>query len=337
MDEASSRFVDQLVLGKLLGEKLGKVRHQPRQPIGELPTDAYLELEQPPTQPEVMVDPKTDSFSIRSTINSPHRENDWYRVLGYPIRNARGAILLVHGLYEENRDIYGFLISELHRFGYSVYLTTLPYHYERRPQCSKFSGEYFFSADLGRTRDAFVQASAEVRQCYLWLRDLTGLATYVVGFSMGATVSLSVAAKTDILRGLCLINPAAGLSEVLWDSPLCETIRRDLLESGHDQAMVRRALSSFDPCLLAPIATPRKRIQLIYADYDLITLPKQYDALATRWELRNVQRCRAGHLNTLRVPRLGDDIARFFQGLDHVCDKSEETRSENTRPEEAKS
>ncbi|HMA93579.1 MAG TPA: hypothetical protein VKP30_12880 [Polyangiaceae bacterium] len=327
MDEASSRFVDQLVLGRLLGEKLSKVRHRPQQAMGELLVDAYGELEQAPAPPEVAVDPQTEGFSIRSPLNSPYQENAWYRVIAYPTKNARGAILLVHGLYEENRDIYAFLVSELHRFGYSVYLTTLPYHYERKPRSSLFSGEYFFSADLGRTRSALVQAGVEVRQCYLWLQNLTGLTTFVVGFSMGATVTLSVAAKTNILRGLCLINPAAGLSEVIWTSPLCQTIRRDLFESGHDEAEVLRVLSSFDPCLLRPIATPQARIQLIYADYDLITLPRQYAALAQSWQLRNVLTCKAGHLNTLRVPRLAEDIAKFFRRLEQPQSLLEDTLS----------
>jgi pimeloyl-ACP methyl ester carboxylesterase len=229
--------------------------------------------------------------------------------------NPKGTVLLVHGLFEDNRNIYGYLIGELNKHGYSVHFTTLPYHYERTPPSSAFSGEYFFSADLGRTKGAFCRACAEVYHAYQWLAASSSGPTFVVGFSMGAAVSLAVAALSHVFRGLFVINPAASLTDVMWTSPLCQTLKRDLIDAGHRQRDIEEVLASFDPCFFTHPAMDLARIQMSYALYDQVTSVDQYETLVKRWNLSNVRSYKAGHLNTLRVPRLAEDIATFFNGL----------------------
>ncbi|MGC4068736.1 MAG: hypothetical protein QM784_29625 [Polyangiaceae bacterium] len=141
------------------------------------------------------------------------------------------------------------------------------------------------------------------------------LPCYVAGFSMGGTVALIVAGLTKTLAGLCIINPAANLSEVMWTSPLCETIRRDLGEAGCDEGRVRRVLTSFDPFHIELPAMDRRKILMIYGKYDEITSTGQYESLVRRWALKEVRRYNSGHLNALRVPRLAEDMVRFFDTL----------------------
>ncbi len=312
MDEASSRFVDQLALERLLADKLSKVSHRPQDSL-----DRLLALGVPKPQIsdgpiEVRPGPDPSTVSIRTVGESQYAENEWYRIVARPVPEPKGAILLVHGLFESNRGLYDFLIGELGRLGYSVYQTTLPFHYERMPKTSVFSGEYFFSADLGRTRDCYFQACRELMETVGWLESEIDVPVYVVGFSMGATVALGAAAASDRLRGVCLVNPAAGLSRVFWTSPLCQTIRADLVAAGFCENDVTRFVSSFDPFAAERVTMDRQRILMIYALFDQVTRPEQYEALIARWQLPEVRRYRAGHLNTLRVPRLAADITRFF-------------------------
>jgi pimeloyl-ACP methyl ester carboxylesterase len=312
MDEASSRFVDHLVTQKLVSEKLSKVRHQPTLPLPALSSEPEADTIDGATQViehEVLAD---NRYRLKSAIECLHEEDRWIFLVGHPVGSPRGVILLVHGLFEDNRDIYGFLVGELNRLGYSVYLTTLPFHYERRPNTSAFSGEFFFSADLGRTRNAFRRATLEIGQAYRWLKQRHSLPTYVVGFSMGGAVSLSAASKFAQLDGICLVNPATVLSEIIWTSPLCTTIKSDLFAAGLSPLEVDPFLDTFDPTLLPECSVSKERTLLICGLFDQVTQPHHYDRLVNHFKLPHVLRYKAGHLNVLRVPRLADDIARFF-------------------------
>ena len=70
MDEASSRFVDQLVLEKLLSEKLGKVRHAPRVDLESLVASGFETLPQGFPPDELPSNPETAAGAALSTANS---------------------------------------------------------------------------------------------------------------------------------------------------------------------------------------------------------------------------------------------------------------------------
>jgi pimeloyl-ACP methyl ester carboxylesterase len=312
VDEASSKFVDQLVLQRLLTEKLERVKHAPRAPLEALALEPFL------TTPAVMDGGSLNErrygelIGLESPVWSDYPENRTVFISVHRASQPRGNLLLIHGLYEDNRNIYGFLVGELNRLGYSVFVMTLPFHYERTPAASRFSGEFFFSADVGRTKAAFRQAALDVQHCHSWLTARESLPTYVMGFSMGGTVALTVAGVTDTFAGLCIVNPAANLAEVMWTSPLCESIRRDLRDAGCDEGGIRRVLESFDPFHVATPCLDRHKIVMMYGKFDQITSTGQYESLVRRWKLPNVRQYNSGHLNALRVPRLAEDVVRFF-------------------------
>ncbi|HYD41003.1 MAG TPA: alpha/beta fold hydrolase, partial [Anaeromyxobacter sp.] len=249
----------------------------------------------------------------------PRPVSDRVQLLSYPAERPRGTVLFAHGLYESQREIYGFLFSGLRRHGYSVELYTLPYHYERKPAESLFSGEYFFSADLVRTRLAFLQAADELRGCLRSLRRDRGHPVYLGGFSMGGAIALLVAASLQALEGACAINPPANFPALIWTSPLCSTIRADLERAGADQGDVATWLRDIDPLHVRGEGGDRGRVLMVQALYDLVTAQDQYDELASAWQFQHRAVYPAGHLNTLRVPRLADDVARFFDGLSGVA------------------
>lgn len=285
MDEASSRFVDRIAVEKLLQDKLCKVHHC--QPI---------------------------SVPVPDATASPDQE-PWRYLRCYPSAEPRATILFAHGLFEDQRDLYRFLFSGLNRRGYTVELYCLPYHYERKPAGSLFSGEYFFSANLSRTRRALLQAGRELRICHDRLAKQSDRAVFLAGFSMGATIALQAALGLDRIAGVCLLNPPAGLADLIWTSPLCRTIRADLEVAKIEHAALATYFQDIDPLLIehgSHGSLDKGRLLMIQATYDLVTSQEQYEALAVGWQLPNRLKYNAGHLNTLRVPRLADDMASFF-------------------------
>jgi len=61
----------------------------------------------------------------------------------------------------------------------------LPFHFNRKPAESFFSGEYFISADLLRARNAFIQSIYDIEASRNLIGNINTLPCLLVGFSMG--------------------------------------------------------------------------------------------------------------------------------------------------------
>lgn len=312
MDEASSRFVDQLVQGKLLDEKLRRVHHFPEGGLAADPPDLFHDFEAHRAQPLPATTETDGGYRFQSPVASGHPENDVCEISVLPAPDARACLVFQHGLFEDNRAIYDFLFKGLRERGFEVHLSTLPYHYQRKPAASLFGGEYFWSAHYRRTRSAFRQAVYELDLAQRLARARTGLPTYVAGFSMGGCVALLLASLRADLPAVAAINPATTLSGIVWDSPLCSTIKADYQAAGYSVADLQAAFASFEPVGASAIALPLERLLLVYSLYDQVTSLGQYRTLAGAWKLPRTLELKAGHLNTLRVPRLAADLAQFF-------------------------
>lgn len=319
MDEASSKYLDNIVMSKLLEEKLEKVSHKPQMKASEL--DEFLFSDFDTLKQEACVESKADSLDLEmsSPVDSLHSENQTFTIKQFPADKSSASIVLVHGLYEDNRDIYSFLIKGLNARGYDIYLMTLPYHFERTPSASEFSGEYFWSADISRTRSAYKQAVYELYQFHRYLKNSSDLPVYLSGFSMGAAVSLTLSTLFPEITALFAINPPAGLTDIVWDSTLCRTIKRDFLSHGYDEDDLKTAFSSMEPKSLHHSGVNVESICLAYAVYDQITELYQYQNIKKSWNLIHTIEYKAGHLNTLRVPRLAQDMDSFFKSRTIAC------------------
>jgi pimeloyl-ACP methyl ester carboxylesterase len=314
MDEGSSRFVDRLVMGKLLAEKLEKVHHQPAE-SDRTPAPLFDDFVDFPPVGEMLPQSDTRWLFMRSPVPCVHPENRVVPVTLHHAPKSCGTILFAHGLFEDNRDIHQFLIGGLNRRGYSVKLLTLPFHYERVPAESRFSGEYFWSANTRRSLQAVKQAVYELYQLYNWSIQQDASPVFVLGFSMGARIALLLSTLFPGIAGLFVVNPAAALPDIVWDSPLCRTVKEDYLAAGYDRRQLRRAYACLEPELGRSPSMDPNRVCLAYALYDEITDQAHYHRLAHDWGLKHVLEYKSGHLNTLRVPRLAEDIAQFFRRL----------------------
>jgi pimeloyl-ACP methyl ester carboxylesterase len=312
MNEASSKYVDQIAVEKLINEKLRVVSHAPHgRAVDPAPFSDFNLL--PPLPAKVTASNVRTRRSLDvelefdSPVRSPYPENNRVRCRVRRAAAPRASIVLVHGLFEENLEIYDFFISMLGEQGCDVYLLILPYHYHRKPVESAFSGEYFWSADLARSAQAFKQAVYDLRQLVGHVAATSPLPLRVAGFSMGAGVALALAARMEFAF-VFAINPVCNMSELVWESALFSTIRRDLEAAGLGLADARAAYAPFEPLAVRAPATPAGRIAVARSIWDQINDPANYEKLIDTWGIRRVYDYRAGHLNILRVPRLASDI-----------------------------
>jgi hypothetical protein len=314
MNEASSKYVDQIATERLLREKLERVHHSPR-PRGRF-VEVGWDLNAVPRQPgQVRVARRGQEIevSFASAVRTLSQENNQVRCLWFPTDGSSGDVVFVHGLYEDNLEIYGYLVSMLNKLGLNVYLLVLPYHYDRKPPESLFSGEMFLSADIDQSVLAYKQAVYDLYQLIGYVRSKAGRPVWVAGFSMGGGVVLSLAAMTA-LDGAFVINPVCNLSKLIWESTLFSTIRSDLEASGitFEELKVRYCFQ--EPLEVSSIRTDVNKIAVARGLYDQINDPSNYELLAARWEFK-VLTYKAGHLNILRVPRLAADAHRFLEGV----------------------
>lgn len=315
MNEASSKFVDRIAVQKLVEEKLSLVNHSPNDDKRPLPDDFYRDfskVNEIGKNCKVIGSGENTQILFESSIESNYEENNLVATNCHLVENAKGTVIFVHGLYDDNALLYHPLINELNKQHLNVYSLTLPFHFTRKPEKSVFGGEYFFSANIYRTYLAIKQAVYDLYQLYNFLKQETKHKVSIIGFSMGGGVAMNLAALVPDLDELILVNSLCRFSDIIWDTDLCQTIKGDFAREGFDETKIRNFYQNVDPVILAKSSIDRDRILFIQGLYDQINKPEFYQELQEAWCFTNRLEYKAAHLNIFRVPRLSMDIADFY-------------------------
>lgn len=313
MEEASSKYVDFIATQKLLEEKLKRVHHH----TPEDSASVIADFEDASLLPLVNLPVVTRTRNARtencfpSFVVSGYRENDTALCKSFQVDDARGDVIFLHGLYEDNLQIYQFLITLLHEQRLNVHVMILPFHYERKPSESAFSGEFFWSGHTLRSALAFKQAVYDLVQFNFYLKTQRQHAIGIVGFSMGGGVGLTASTLFPIDL-VFAINPVCNFPDLVWHRPLFATVKNDLEIQGLAIRDIERHYRAFDPLSRSIGQTPLHRIAVALGEYDQINDPRNYTLLMDGWQLQNRFLYKAGHLNILRVPKLAGDIAEFY-------------------------
>ncbi len=317
MNEASSKYVDQIAVEKLLTEKLNKVHHYPLN--NALQTDYDLDSLDKINYHNINIKLSNDYedkkiYRFSSVITTGYKENDEVKIFQFPAKSEKllGNLIFVHGLYEDNLSIYNIFISLLNKSGINVYLFILPFHYNRKPKESLFSGEYFWSGNIDRSILAFTQSLFDISIFYRSLKHEYNLITLLAGFSMGGGISLSLASYLK-LDGLFVINPVSNITSLIWNSKLFSSIKKDFETVGLDFNNVKSKFKKFEPLDINDIETPEEKVSIGYSLYDQVNDIENYQLLINRWNMKNIHKYKAGHLNILRVPKIANDIIKIFQ------------------------
>ncbi|NLL07051.1 MAG: alpha/beta hydrolase [Clostridiaceae bacterium] len=317
MNEASSKFVDNLAMDKLLKEKLKKVNHSPKHSMFVPAEGLFSNIN------NILNVARVNYYSDNSNhrcieipsfeITTHYSENNTIHIYNYPSVNAERNLLFVHGLFDDNILNYEYLFKLLNGLNINVYFMTMPYHFNRKPKSSLFSGEFFLSADIFRTQSAFKQAVLDIDASLQFIRNENSFPNILAGFSMGGCVALRhyLLSKQEIPT--FLINPVTDFCEVLWDSPLFVTIGKDLINSGYDVEKCKKFFVEMDPSNFLDDSFKSEKIAMVYSKYDQVINEKKYKKFINKTGIRNTYAYHSGHLNVLRVPKLAKDITEFIE------------------------
>lgn len=313
LNEASSKYVDQIATQRLINDKLKLVHHEPDHSMSSVDT-SFGDFNNLILQPHGVVEAQKKKYteiSFPSPIQTRYEENKRVKGRCFCAKESTGEIVFVHGLYEDNMEIYKFFISMLNEQEMNVHLMVLPYHYERTPKESAFSGEYFWSADVYRSALAFKQAVYDLCQFYTYIKNKSGRSVWIVGFSMGGGIGLSLVSLIPI-DGIFVINPVCNITELMWHSTLFSTIKDDLEANGLTFDYIKNMYSLYEPLNIKDIKISKDKVVMAKGLYDQINDPRNYELFHQKWGLKNEVSYKAGHLNILRVPKLAADITNFY-------------------------
>ncbi|HPD00490.1 MAG TPA: alpha/beta hydrolase [Acetivibrio sp.] len=320
MNEACSKFVDELAIKRILSEKLQKVTHRSKPCAFHGLWKTFDGLE----------GCKLDFSHVKIVDNGEHAEhfefesfekkqnyieNNTVYLYYHPSKNALGNILFLHGLFDDKMLNYAFLIRMLNELGLNVYFMVLPYHYVRKPKSSAFSGEFFVSADLERSHNAFKQSVFDVEASLQLIKHYSRLPCLLVGYSMGGCIAFRYHILRGKPEGTFIINPVTDLLSLIWENPLMATIKRDLEICGYDKNNVYFVFKELDPCENLNSDFSTGNIGVVYSVYDQIIGEEKNRIFIERVAkagLQNILEYHSGHLNILRVPKLSKDIFDFF-------------------------
>lgn len=229
-------------------------------------------------------------------------------------------MLLIHG-YAVSSSLYEDHHARLlHRRGVHTARLDLPFHMRRRAVGTN-SGDGFFSADLGRTRDTLRAAVEDAAAVVAWARREVTPRVAVVGFSLGGLVTSLLAATTELEAAMPVI-PAADLPEIFLERAPRRSRRRLGLVDGSgglwgDDTLAARTLleASLAPVVprnLVPATAP-DRITIIAARHDQVVGGDSARRLADAWGTE----CWAydrGHITIMTAPgltrRMHDQLVR---------------------------
>ncbi|WP_226567811.1 alpha/beta hydrolase [Bacillus stratosphericus] len=260
---------------------------------------------------------ESGTFSFNSSIRSGDDKND--KVTGEVFLRKdskhKPNVIFVHGWrmdsYDRIKKIYHDRIIK--NYDWNMYYYTLPYHFDREPQASTYSGERMISANINRTVQSSQQAIVELRGLIKWIKEIKGGEIIVIGISLGGWLTnllATVEKEVDIVVSAFYAN---NIAHSIWNTLPGKYIRRDLEEHGTTYEELNKAWDIMNPSK-AELLVDKENVLLISGKYDMYIDINDADILWNSWgkPKRHIYSC--GHSGiVLSRKRIAADTLQFIE------------------------
>lgn len=229
-------------------------------------------------------------------------------------KDANINIILIHGWRASklNRLEYVFLDRFIEK-RYNMYRYILPFHMDRCPDTSLYSGEYFFSANVNRTLKSVQQSVSDIRALIRYIKEKRDGKIIIIGLSLGGLIANLLCQVEENIDMLISLFYANDLSFTAFETTAGKFIKEDFIKNNFDMNKLRECWSIINPSLTKPLIA-RDKILLVSGIYDKYVLKEDTDQLWIQWgkPTRYIYRC--GHSGiVLYKNRIKDDILKFIQ------------------------
>ncbi|MCF7619302.1 alpha/beta hydrolase family protein [Bacillus sonorensis] len=257
------------------------------------------------------------TFSYESLIPSGDLVNDTLK--GQVFFNKtdidKPNVIFVHGWrmdsYDRIKKIFHHRIMK--DLGWNMYYFSLPYHFEREPEHSRYSGELMISANIDRTVESTRQAIVDLRALIHWIKANKTGPVILVGVSLGGWIANLIATLESQIDVVASIFYANRLSYSIWNTIPGKFIREELEQHGVTYEDLIRYWEITDPSQAVPKVN-KDHILLISAKYDQYIDIKDADSLWESWGKPERYLYNCGHAGiVLCRKKLALDTLSFIQ------------------------
>ncbi|MGG3641475.1 alpha/beta hydrolase family protein [Bacillus gobiensis] len=229
---------------------------------------------------------KVGTFSYESLIPSGDLVNDTLKGELFLNKNDvdKPNIIFVHGWRMDSYDrikkiFHNRIMNDL---GWNMYYFPLPYHCEREPENSLYSGELMISANIDRTVESARQAIVDLRSLIYWIKANKKGPVILVGISLGGWITNLIATLESQIDVVVSIFYANRISYSIWNTVPGKFIREELEQHGVKYEDLIRYWQITDPSQAVP-KIKKDNILLISAKHDQYIHLEDADYLWESW------------------------------------------------------
>ncbi len=339
---ASSILHPDLVIGAL-SEVLQRVAHPVSNTLADVATYAGRSMEElfpaPQVLPEVSVTGRWRLPGLRSediVFRSLHvplepkfrrrylqHYRETHRVYARRIRPAaarrRPRLLYLHGYMQPETYVeeLAVLTSMALRLNVEVIQLQPPYHGRRAPRASRFSGEFYWTADLVRSVEALRQTLLDARTLLQWLLAEDGRPVGVTGLSLGGALTLMLTCLDGRFAFSIPLIAHMDLAALVADAPVLATMRRDLRSFGWGTKEFGAFVNSLGWYDLRP-QLPADRIFIFAASDDRFFDPRLVRQLWRRWGKPAIRWYPTSHMGF--ISHLAEAVDAMREFIDRLAD-----------------
>jgi len=216
------------------------------------------------------------------------RYRETHRVYARRIRPAaarrRPRLLYLHGYMQPETHIeeFALLAGMALQLNVEIIQMQFPYHGRRTPRGARFSGEFYWTADLVRSVEALRQTLLDARTLLSCLLAADARPVGVSGLSLGGALTLSLTCLEERFAFSIPLIAHMDLAALLADAPVLGRMRRDLRSFGWGHKEFEAFVTSMGWHRLLP-KLPVDRILLIAASNDRFFDPSVVKRMWKRW------------------------------------------------------
>ncbi|GIM30435.1 alpha/beta hydrolase [Clostridium polyendosporum] len=247
-----------------------------------------------------------------------NEECNKYAIVNYK-RNEKDKnnVILIHGWCSESfHNLDKIFLKSFLKRKYNIYNYILPFHMDRCPKESLYSGEYFLSANVNRTLKSVQQSVSDIRALISYIKQNSKGKVILIGLSLGGQVANLVAETEKDLDLLISLFYANDLSYTIHNSVPGKYIKKDLNKNHFNEDMLNNSWRIINPTLRKPLIN-KEKILLISGKYDKYVLEDDTNKLWEGWNRPERHNYDCGHSGiVLCRKKIKNDTLRFIDNYD---------------------
>ena len=196
----------------------------------------------------------------------------------------RPRLLYLHGYMQPETYIEEFVLlaTMAMRLNLEVIQMQFPYHGRRTPDGARFSGEFYWTADLVRSFEALRQTVLDARTLLSCLLHDDDRPVGISGLSLGGAVTLTLTCLEERFAFSVPLIAHMDLAAMVADAPVLAAMRRDLRSFGWGPTRFAKFVAGVGWYKLRP-KLPADRILMIAASNDRFFDPRIVERMWKDW------------------------------------------------------